>query len=362
MYYDVITIGTATRDVYFLGVKYDSHKKDPHAFTGEAICFSLGSKIYVPRVFFTTGGGGTNTAVTFARQGFLSGCIIDVGDDIRGEEVVRELRKENVQTNLVFREKGENTAYSLILLTSSGERTILVYQGAGSKIEAGRIPWQRLKTKWLYLDSLHGNIPLIRGIIHYKYRNPSVRIAWNPSMEDLKINRNVLRRLLRHIDVFISNQEEAAFLTGKSYRHEREIFRAFDALIPGIAVMTKGPKGIVVSDGKTMWRGGVYREKRIVDRTGAGDAFASGFVAGLMHRIKDGFSSSPRRYSTIISRSYFDSNKRWKQEDIEYAIRLGSANATAKVEGVGAKFGLLRKGQFEKEKRWQRFDIQVSRI
>lgn len=341
--FDVVTIGTATRDVYLLGAKYDTHKYDLHASTGEAVCFSLGSKVYVPEVIFTTGGGGTNTAVTFARQGFRTGCIIDVGDDVRGEEIIKELEKESVRTDFTNREKGQKTAYSVILLTPSGERTILGYQGAGSKIDARRIPWKKIKTKWLYLDSLHGNLPLIRSIVRYKEKNPGVRIAWNPSMGDLKIGKGMLKRLLKYIDVFISNQEEAAFLTGRPYKNEKAIFKAFDDLIPGIAVMTKGPEGVVVSDGKTIWRARTYREKKIADRTGAGDAFASGFVAGLLHQVK----------------SLKLKVKSFPPKAIEYAIKLGSANATAKVEGVGAKHGLLTKKEFEKDRRWRRLPIKV---
>ena len=66
----------------------------------------------------------------------------------------------------------------------------------------------------------------------------------------------------------------------------------------------------------------------MVDRTGAGDAFGSGFVAGLIQASR-----------------------------IEYAIRLGSANATSVVEYVGAKKGIVTKNDFEKSSRWKNFKI-----
>jgi len=65
--YDVITIGTATQDV-FLKSRDFKVLKDERFITGQAECFALGAKIEVPDIFFTTGGGATNAAVTFARQ------------------------------------------------------------------------------------------------------------------------------------------------------------------------------------------------------------------------------------------------------------------------------------------------------
>ena len=79
--------------------------------------------------------------------------------------------------------------------------------------------------------------------------------------------------------------------------------------------MTKGPKGVEVSDGKTVWSAGILPMKKIVDRTGAGDAFGSGFIASLMKH----------------------------PNDIEKAIQLGSANATGVLTVWGANHGLLIK-------------------
>ncbi|KKU37797.1 MAG: PfkB family kinase, nonfunctional [Candidatus Azambacteria bacterium GW2011_GWF2_46_32] len=122
---------------------------------------------------------------------------------------------------------------------------------------------------------------------------------------------------MNKIDVLILNREEGAKLTGIDYKEEKKIFAALDKVINGIVVMTEGPKGAIVSDGKRIYRAGTYKEKKVVDRTGAGDAFGSGFVSGL---IQTG--------------------------DIEYAISLGSANGTSVVEHIGAQPGILTKTQF----------------
>ena len=115
---------------------------------------------------------------------------------------------------------------------------------------------------------------------------------------------------------------------------------------PGINVITDARNGLWVSDGKYLYKTGIYKEKAIIDRTGAGDAFASGFVAGVIRQL----TTNNQQLLTLTTKN------------IKYAIKLGSANATSKVEGIGAKYGLLTKKQFETQKRWKKLFIKVDKI
>jgi len=127
---------------------------------------------------------------------------------------------------------------------------------------------------------------------------------------------------MKKVDVLILNQEEASFLTKIPFNKEKEIFRKIDKFCPGIAIMTKGPLGVVVSDGRYIYKAKALKTKAI-DMTGAGDAFASGFISGLIK----------------------------KKGNIEYAIQLGTANSAACLKEFGAKKGLLVNNQkFEKVK------------
>lgn len=327
--YDVITIGSATRNVYLLGISYDKHR-DSHFKTGTGICFPWGSKVNVPEIFYATGGAGTNTAVTFARYGLTAAAVVRIGKDIRGDELINELKKERVGVSLVQIDPKHQTAYSIILLTKEGERTILAYRGAGESLNSKSVPWGSIRTKWVYLDSLHKNLGLLKGAIFLKQKT-GAKIAWNPGGADLDFGLKKLKPMLKHVDIFIANQEEISGLFGLPYSQPEKIFKKYDELVGGIAVLTMGPKGVMVSDGKSFWQAGVFKERKIVDRTGAGDAFGSGFVASYM-----------------------------KKGDIEYAIRYASANATSKVESLSDKGGLLHKGDFEKEKRWKNLKIKKT--
>lgn len=116
--------------------------------------------------------------------------------------------------------------------------------------------------------------------------------------------------------------------------------------MPGILAVTSGKGGATISDGKYIYKAGIFRERKLVDRTGAGDAFGSGFVAGLIRQIRN-----PKFEIRNLS-----------PEAVKYAIRLASANATSVVEKIGATEGILTKKEFDKDKRWRDLRIEVKRL
>lgn len=324
--FDIVTIGTATRDAFLKSDDFEVITSEAFS-TGKGGCFSLGSKIEVKDIFFSTGGGAVNAATTFARFGYKAACVCKVGQDASGKTVIEDLKKEKVEIKFVAQEPEKATAYSIILIAPTGERTILVHRGASEDLTEDNIPGD-LQSEWLYLAPLGGeNAKIFEPILNWASEK-NIKIAVNPSRSQLELGLNKLRPLLRKVSVFILNQEEAALLCDLNIKEERLIFKTLDEAIDGIVVMTKGPEGLVVSDGKNLWRAGTFPEKEIVDRTGAGDAFGSGFVASFM---KDG--------------------------DTEKAIRFGSANATSKVEHLGARTGILDKKGFTDE-RWRKLEIK----
>src|SRR3989344_8439666 len=98
--FDVVTIGTATRDAF---VKSREFKiiSTPEYQSGEGLCLPAGAKIDVDDIIFATGGGATNAAGTFSRQGFRTDTICKIGDDVSGREVLSNLKSEAVSTGLV---------------------------------------------------------------------------------------------------------------------------------------------------------------------------------------------------------------------------------------------------------------------
>jgi len=313
--YDIISLGSATRDVFLGADDFKSVKSDQFP-TGEAMCFGLGSKIEIKKIVTTTGGGGTNAATTFARQGLKTACVGVVGDDANGHAVVDELKQEGIDTQYFLFHKDDHTAYSTILVHAGGERTILSYKGEGQHFDAERVSFltgqvDKLQTKWLFLDSLGGHYDLLEKSVRWAVAN-KVKLATNPGSKELIHGWEKWQPLLKHFSIVSMNQEEAAGLTGIDYKNEAKIFQFMDNAIGGIFVMTKGPEGVVVSDGQHIYRAGVPNSP-VVERTGAGDAFVSGFIAEY---IRSG--------------------------DIPKAIQFATANSSSVVSRYGAKAGILK--------------------
>jgi len=315
--YDVITFGSAAWDVFLKLDKFKTIKSNKFA-RGQGLCLDLGSKIDVKEIFLFSGGGGTNTAATFASQGFKTAFCGKIGDDIFGNEIIKELKSLKIDTNFVSKTKLKPTNYSVILNTEPEKnKTVLAYRGASDLLERKDIPWNKIKTclpagKWFYLAPLSGKTAgLTEYIINFAHKN-KIKIAFNPGKFQLSFSQNTLNRILKKVDVLFLNREEASLLTKLSYNKEEQIFKKLDQMCPGIAIIGSS-KGIKASDNKRIYQFKSSKVK-IADKTGAGDAFASGFVSGFI-----------------------------KKNDIKYAIKLGMANSASCMKKWGAKRGLLKK-------------------
>ncbi len=322
MSYDIITFGSAAQDIHVKSKAFRILKDEKDFATGEGICLALGSKIDVEDIIYTTGGGGTNTAATFAKQGFRTAFCGAIGIDLSGLEIVRELKHLRIDTRFVVKNKEKHTNSSVIISNVGEDRTILVYRGASDLLGKSNIQWKKIKkAKWFYIAPLAGTLAdNFEDIVNFAYEN-KIKIAVNPSKQQLSMSAEKLKSILQKVDVLFLNQEEASFLTKIPFEDEQEIFKKIDEICPGVAVMTKGGEGTVVSDGKYIYSAKPNPERKIVDTTGAGDSFAAGFLS-----------------------EYIRQNK-----DIEKAIQLGLANSEANLSEVGAKTGILDKNsKFER--------------
>jgi ribokinase len=315
--YDIITFGSATRDINLKSKSFKTIKDDKDFVTGEGICLTLGSKIDIDEIKYTSGGGGTNTAATFAKQGFKTAYCGAIGADEAGLHIVKELKEFGIDVKFLQKRKEKMTNQSIIISSGSDDRTILAYRGASDLLDKNTIPWKKIKTKWIYLAPLTGSLcDTFEGIVNFAVEN-KIKIAVNPSKQQLSLPIDQLKRIFTKIDILFLNQEEASFLTKISFFEESEIFKKIDEMCHGVAVMTKGGDGVVVSDGKYIYRAKPNEDRIIVDTTGAGDSFASGFLSDFM------------RYNG----------------DIEKAIQMGLGNSEGNLREIGAKTGLLKKGE-----------------
>jgi len=343
--YDIVTIGSVTRD-NFLEMDYDLIRW-PKALSGKAIALPLAEKLEVRKLAVTIGGNAANASVTFSRQGFKTASFGKIGDDLSGREIEARLRREKV-TPLFEKSKKKPTAFSVLLL-SHGERTILGYHGASDTLVRSDIPWNKLKSKWWYLSLAGESDKLLKPLLSFAQKH-GIQVGFNPSGHHIKHKRREIISALKNLAFLVVNTSEASDLTGISFNRERAVFKKLDDWVPGIVAITDGSNGVMVSDGRYLYKAGIFKENRIVDRTGAGDSFGSGFAAGLLRYCG-------QKYVVDLQRSSPEKLK----EAIRYAIRVASANATSVVEQVGATEGILTKKQFQSS-RWKRFPIKVSKL
>ncbi len=321
--FQVVTFGSAIWDIFIRDKELNCNKKDG-SLSETNICFPLGSKIDIDEIHFFSGGGGSNSAVTFSYQGIKTSYCGMLGLDPAGDEIIKELEKNKINTSLIQRTSKKSTNHSFILSIPNKDRTILVYRGASESLSNQEIPWEKIKRNivkngWFYLAPLSGKLSKsFENIVDFASNN-KIKVAVNLGNDQLAMEKKKLIKILKKTDVLIINQEEAAILSGIEKNKESDIFKKVVSFYPGIFVMTKGSKGALISFNKKTYSVGIMKSK-VVDRTGAGDSFGAAFVSGIIHN-----------YS------------------VEHSIQLASANSTSCLTKWGAKNGLLKKGDHFKK-------------
>lgn len=305
----IIALGAAVQDVFLQGKALKPHRED-----GELVQeFELGSKNEIDSVMISTGGGATNAAVTFARAGLHTCFIGKIGEDISGKVVLEALHTEGIDTSLIKYDDELGTGYSTILLSPSGERTVLVYRGASESYNLKEEDFHGTRADWMYISSLSGDTAALKTAIKYAKKH-DIKVAINPGKLELERLKQ-LRDLLDDVDILSLNREEMQDLyapKATSKVRPQELLKEAAQQVP-IALLTDGPRGSFATDGTHLFQAGMYADVKVVDRLGAGDAFSSGFVAMIA-----------------------------MGESIERALTYASANSTSVVMQLGAKTGIIR--------------------
>ena len=303
----IVTIGKATQDVFLKSA--DAFKEFEHKGV-KYEQLPVGQKLDLDEVIFATGGNVTNAAVTFARQGIHSKYSWCLGNDTSSETILQSLDKEGVDTHHVFQSDTFSASYSAILMLVGGERTILNYKGTMPTFRDPELDITVIdEGDWIYISSL-GDMELLEKIIA-RAAEHNVKVMLNPAGVELE-HTEKLKALLQDVEVLAVNKEEAQIIVhGETLE---ELARHLNNLCPTVLV-SDGPNGVIATDGKTIINAGMYEDVPVIDRTGAGDAFGSGFL------------------------SQYAQGKSLKE-----AVVFASANSTSVVQFIGAKEGILHKG------------------
>ncbi len=316
--FDLIAVGDSTLDVFITiheaTVSCEINKDKC------VLCMEYAEKIPVESVIKIPGAGNaSNVAVGASRLGMKTALVTIIGRDEVGHDNMKGWEREGVSTKYVQHDQKKPTNYSTVL-NFKGERTILVYHNSRTyslpDIDGA---------SWVYYTSIgKKHEALERQLLAHLTRRPEQKLAFNPGTHQLKRGLKALKPVIARSDLFIINKEEAIRLLADGEKPMQSMLTNFLHLGARIVVITDGSNGAFATDGQNVWFCPIFQVKAI-ERTGAGDSFATGMIAALFHG-----------------------------SDLKEALRHGAANAWSVVQFIGPQAGLLRKkGMRDTLKRFQ---------
>ncbi|MDH4122141.1 MAG: adenosine kinase [Deltaproteobacteria bacterium] len=228
------------------------------------------------------GGSAANTMLGVAQLGGKAAFCGKAGQDDYGRVYQEKLREAGVESFIST--DGHLTGSTVILVTPDAARTMNTYLGACQDLTPGDIPVEAIRQSARlyitgYLWDTDGQKEAARLAMNTA-QGSSIPVVMSLS-DPFCVNRHTedFRRILRDHAAFVfANQEEAAALTGKT--DPKQAMKDLRSLTEG-AVITLGAQGALISQGEITLQVPAFPVAQVVDTTGAGDAFAAGFLYGL---------------------------------------------------------------------------------
>lgn len=279
------------------------------------ICIPFGDKIPYEEVNVVNAvGNAANAAVSASRLGLTTAIVSNLGDDQNGKDCLASLKNDGVQTNFVKINKGIKTNYHYVLCYKT-ERTILIKHEKYPYIlpDIG-------EPKWVYFSSVSRDaFPFHNTVADYLEAHPNIKLAFQPGKNEIGLGKEKLARLYARAEIFFCNLEEARTILNMQDADILELSKGLQALGPKIVSISDGPNGAYLYANEELWKIPLYPDiAPPVDRTGAGDAFASTIVAAL------GLGFAPHE-----------------------ALSWGPINSMSVVQEIGAQKGLLSRAKLE---------------
>ena len=318
--FDVVCIGNAKIDV-FLSIHEASENLRLNKDTNE-LCIKSGEKIQVDKCDFLLGGNAANVAVALSRLKLQSAICAEIGDDELSQKIIHQLTKENVNITHLLQTKGSQASFSMVL-NFKGERTIF----SEHVDRLHNFSFDNLATRAIYLTSLGHEWKTPYQKVFEFAKQKKILLAFNPGTLQIEEGYNAIANILSITDILFINKEEAARISNSQFlisneKGDKEIINQLliklQKLEPKIVVITDGKNGSYAIDekGEMFMYGAV--PCRVVEKTGAGDAYSAGFVAATLHGLS-----------------------------IKEAMAWGALNAASVIEKIGAQAGLLKKEEMQ---------------
>lgn len=273
------------------------------------LCIKFGEKITVDKTDILLGGNAANVAVGLSRLGLKVGLVAEIGKDEFAQKIINTLLKEKVDISNVKQTEGQQSSFSTII-NFKGERTIF----SEHVKRAHDFNFEKTSIKWVYLTSLGEEwTNAYRKTVDF-VKNTRCRLAFNPGTLQIAAGKNNIENVLNITNVLFVNKEEAISILDikNQISSIEELLKGLQKLGPKIVVITDGKNGSFAIDslGNISKKGIV--EAHVIEKTGAGDAYSSGFLSSLINN-----------------------------NSIADSMDLGAKNSASVIGKVGAQAGLL---------------------
>ena len=298
---DVICIGTVTIDLYFKG--------DTLTENNDRFELAVGGKYFTEHFYEGLGGGGANVAIGIRKLGMESGLIAKIGNNPFKPVICNKLDESDVRYKDLCQFEDGYTNISSVLLSKTGEKTIVNYRSPHQHIIESADDYKLLtKGTAVYMANL-SQVPLKERIAMLKHAKEYHRKTYaNLNVTDCRRPIVEIAHFLEHVDVFIINTHEFADIVKTEYESidfQANIMEKFEPFHEGqLVVLTDGKKGsYAYYQGKTFHVPAV-KHVEVVDTTGAGDAFTAGFISEYQktHDIKKSMQKGVEYSVTIIKK------------------------------------------------------------
>ncbi len=306
--FDLVSVGDCTIDT--LLQVHDAEVNCTLHHDRCVICFNYADKLPVDKIHRKVAGNAANNAVGASRLGLKSAIYTIIGNDGTGDQIKDVFKKEKVSLEYLIHDSKQETNSSVVI-NYKGERTILVYHASRVYNLSSHI-----NAKWMYYTSVGPEHKKLNQQVISLVKKKKIKLGYNPGTYQLRAGAKYVKEVMKVAEVLFVNKEEATRIVGPQF-DIRHYLMALHKIGTKIVVITDGRNGSFVFDGEKFWQMGILNTP-VVERTGAGDSFATAFIAALFHK-----------------------------KNIHPAMRWGTCNSSSVIMKYGPQDGLLTKNGME---------------